>query len=186
MIDEYNYLIKTIILGDDGVGKETLMLNYTKSFFTEDYKMTIGVDYHAKTIELETNDGLKVCKLQLWVIYRQERFSSLRPMFYRGSLGAFLMFDLTNHLTFEHLPKWIKEVKENSKYEIPILIVGNKSDLYNQRIVSKDEIEQFTKENNLQYTEISAKTGESVEESFYTLTRLMVEGFSNKRKALMH
>ena len=83
-------------------------------------------------------------------------------------------------------PKWIKEVKENSKYEIPILIVGNKSDLYNQRIVSKDEIEQFTKENNLQYTEISAKTGESVEESFYTLTRLMVEGFSNKRKALIH
>ena len=89
-------------------------------------------------------------------------------------------------LTFDHLPNWINEIKESLKYEIPILIVGNKYDLINQRVVSKVEIAQFTKEYNLHYTEISAKTGEGVEKSFHTLTRLMIEDFNNKKKSLMH
>ncbi|MEJ2294144.1 MAG: GTP-binding protein [Candidatus Lokiarchaeota archaeon] len=186
MIEHYDYLFKTMVQGDDEVGKETSMRNYTKTWFREDYKMTIGAGFLTKSIEVETKDGVKVCKLQIWIMSEQHRFSSIRPMYYRGTSGVFLMFDLANHLTFERLPNWIKEVKENLKIEIPILIVGNKSDLVDQRVVSKDEIEQFIKEYNLESIEVSAKTGTGLDESFRFLARLMIENFNNIRKLLIH
>jgi len=174
MAEEYNYLIKTIVIGNPSVGKATLMRSIAKGFFQEDYSMTIGVNFHTKTIDLETEGGPKRCKLQLWVLGGQERFSYIRPMYYRGSLGVILIFDLTNTDSFEHLPIWIHEIRENVKLEIPILLVGNKSDLFDQRAVSRDEIDRFRKKFNLKYIEISAKTGDFVEKCFYTLTCLML------------
>jgi len=186
MAEEYDYLIKILVMGDPGTGKNTLIVNSTRGFFTEDYKMTIGVEFSTKTFELDTQDGKKRCKLQIWVPDFQERFKSLKSMFFRSVLGVILFFDLTNCVTFDNLPKWMNEIRESMKYEIPILIVGNKCDLVSQRVVSKHEIDQFIHDYNLHYTEISAKTGEGVEESFQILTRLMIEDFNKNRNALMH
>ena len=166
----YDVLFKIVIFGDSGTGKNTLMGNST-SFYTEDYKMTIGVDFGIKSLRV---DNFRV-KLQMWVLGDQERFSSIRPMYYRGSLGAVLVFDLTNYASFKHLPQWIEEVRANIKNEIPFLLVGNKSDLMDQRTITIEEINQFTKAFNLYYMETSAKTGENVEEAFETLTRLMLQ-----------
>ena len=174
MAEEYDFLFKSIIVGDGGVGKTALTLRFSKGFFTEDYKMTIGVDFHVKTIELDTEEGPIRCKLQLWDTGGQERFSSIRPMYYRGSLGAVLVFDLTNSASFEHLPQWIEEVRANIKTEIPLLLVGNKSDLMDQRMVSIEEVNQFTKDFNLYYMETSAKTGDGVGDCFYILACLMM------------
>lgn len=174
MAEEYDFLFKSIVLGDGGVGKTALTLRFSKGFFTEDYKMTIGVDFHVKTISIETAEGIIKCKMQLWDTGGQERFSSIRPMYYRGSLGAVLVFDLTNYSSFEHIPQWIEEVRTNIKTEIPLLLVGNKNDLTDQRVVSIKEINDFNKEFNLYYMETSAKTGDGVGDCFYILACLMM------------
>ncbi len=174
MAEEYDFLFKSIVVGDGGVGKTALTLRFSKGFFTEDYKMTIGVDFHVKTINIDSNEGPIRAKLQIWDTGGQERFSSIRPMYYRGSLGALLIFDLTNSASFEHLPGWIEEVRANIKTEIPFLLVGNKSDLVDQRAVSLNEINTFTRDFNLYYMETSAKTGEGVGDCFYILACLMI------------
>ncbi|MFW9864844.1 MAG: GTP-binding protein [Candidatus Thorarchaeota archaeon] len=174
MAEEYDYLFKSIVVGDGGVGKTALTLRFSKGFFTEDYKMTIGVDFHVKTINIDANEGPIRAKLQIWDTGGQERFSSIRPMYYRGSLGALLIFDLTNSSSFDHLPQWIEEVRTNVKIEIPLLLVGNKSDLMDQRAVSLEEINRFTNAFNLFYMETSAKTGEGVGDCFYILACLMI------------
>jgi len=127
-----------------------------------------------KTINIDSNEGAIRAKLQIWDTGGQERFSSIRPMYYRGSLGALLIFDLTNSASFEHLPGWIEEVRTNVKNEIPLLLVGNKSDLVDQRAVSLGEINNFTRDFNLYYMETSAKTGEGVGDCFYILACLMI------------
>ncbi|UCD02103.1 MAG: GTP-binding protein [Promethearchaeota archaeon] len=174
MAEEYDYLFKSIVVGDGGVGKTALTLRFSKGFFTEDYKMTIGVDFHVKTITIDTLEGPIRSKLQIWDTGGQERFSSIRPMYYRGSLGALLIFDLTNSASFEHLPQWIEEVRANVKSEIPLLLVGNKSDLIDQRVVSLEEVNNFTDNFNLYYMETSAKTGDGVGDCFYILACLMI------------
>ncbi|MHA1509027.1 MAG: GTP-binding protein, partial [Promethearchaeota archaeon] len=174
MVEEYDYLFKSIVVGDGGVGKTALTLRFSKGFFTEDYKMTIGVDFHVKTISIDTHEGPIKCKLQLWDTGGQERFSSIRPMYYRGSLGTILVFDLTNSASFEHLPQWIEEVRANIKADIPVLLIGNKSDLTDQRAVSLDEINNFTRDFNMYYMETSAKTGDGVGDCFYILACLMI------------
>ncbi len=174
MAEEYDYLFKSIVVGDGGVGKTALTLRFSKGFFTEDYKMTIGVDFHVKTISIDTLEGPIKCKLQLWDTGGQERFSSIRPMYYRGSLGSILVFDLTNSASFEHLPQWIEEVRANIKSDIPVLLIGNKSDLTDQRAVSIEEINNFTRDFNLYYMETSAKTGDGVGDCFYILACLMI------------
>lgn len=175
MADEYDYLFKSIVVGDGGVGKTALTLRFSKGFFTEDYKMTIGVDFHVKTIKIDTEeDGTILVKLQIWDTGGQERFSSIRPMYYRGALGALLIFDLTLYESFEHLPQWIEEVRANVKSEVPLLLLGNKSDLIDIRAVTIDEINDFTRKFNLFYMETSAKTGEGVGDCFYILACLMV------------
>ena len=128
-----------------------------------------------KTISIDTEDqGQLRVKLQIWDTGGQERFSSIRPMYYRGSLGALLIFDLTSYESFEHLPQWIEEVRSNIKSDVPFLLVGNKSDLLDQRAVSIEEINSFTDKFNLYYMETSAKTGEGVGDCFYILACLMV------------
>ena len=174
MAEDYDYLFKSIVVGDGGVGKTALTLRFSKGFFTEDYKMTIGVDFHVKTITIDSSEGLIRSKLQIWDTGGQERFSSIRPMYYRGSLGALLIFDLTNSATFEHLPQWIEEVRANVKNEIPLLLVGNKSDLLDERAVSYEELNNFTRNFNLFYMETSAKTGDGVGDCFYILACLMI------------
>jgi small GTP-binding protein len=174
MAEEYDYLFKCIVVGDGGVGKTALTLRFSKGFFTEDYKMTIGVDFHVKTIKVETEEEPLKAKLQIWDTGGQERFSSIRPMYYRGSLGALLIFDLTSMASFEHLPQWIEEVRANVNSDIPLLLVGNKSDLEDQREVSLEEINSFSDKFNLYYMETSAKTGEGVGDCFYVLACLMI------------
>ncbi|MFX1274890.1 MAG: GTP-binding protein [Promethearchaeota archaeon] len=174
MVEEYDYLFKTIVVGDGGVGKTALTIRFSKDFFTEDYKMTIGVDFHVKTIAIESHEGTIRCKLQIWDTGGQERFSSIRPMYYRGSLGALIIFDLTNYESFEHLPMWIEEVRANVRNEIPFLLVGNKSDLTSQRAVSMEEINDFSNKFDLYYMETSAKTGDRVGDCFSVLACLMI------------
>ena len=172
--DEYDHLIKSIVVGDSGVGKTALALQFSKNPSPENYNVTIGVDFHINIVAIETTEESIKVKLQLWDIGVREQFRSLRPLYYRDSLGAVLVFDLTNSSSFAHLPQWIEDVRSNVKTEIPLLLVGNKSDLIDQRQVSLEEINVLTRDFNLYYVETSAKSGEGVDDCFYILVSLIL------------
>jgi len=185
---ESDYTFKSIIVGDAGVGKTALTLRLLEGFFT-DPTMTINsiftsklfrqekgqrFDFHIKTISIETREGPIKAKIGLWDTGGQENLSSNKPMYYHGALGAVLVFDLTNSSSFEYLPQWIEEVRSRAKPEIQLLLVGNKSDLIDQRQETLEEINSFKRKFYLYYIETSAKTGEGVYNCFYILTGLML------------
>ena len=165
---------KVLVVGDDGVGKAALLVQFSKGSFTENYNKVIGVDFHIKSIRIKTKEGPIIVKLQIWDTGDQEKFRSIRPMYYRDSRGAVLVFDVTNASSFEHLPHWIEDVRSSVKSEIPLLLVGNKSDLVDQRQVTLNDINSLTRNFNLYYTETSAKTGKGVDGCFYILTCLIL------------
>lgn len=173
-IADYDLLGKVVVCGDRGVGKQTIIKRFTGGYFEQDYVLTMGADFHIKTIDIQTAEEIKKFKLQIWDIGGQERFSSVRPMHYRGALSAFLIFDLTNYATFENLPNWIEEIRKNTKEDIPILLIGNKCDLINKRTVNYREIENFAKKFNLHYIEINAKSEKAILNCCTVITYLIM------------
>ena len=167
----YDFIYKCIVVGDGGVGKTALAVRLCKGFFIEDYKMTIDVDFYVKTIEI---DDLNI-KLQIWDTGGQERFNSIRSIYYRGARGAAIVFDLSNQESFEHIPRWVDEIKRETIGDIPILLIGNKSDLINSREVTSEDIYNITRRFNLLYMETSAKTGAEVSKGFDVLTHLIMD-----------
>ena len=158
----YNYLFKYIIIGDTGVGKSCLLLQFTDSRFRNDHDLTIGVEFGAKIVTIEN----KNIHLQIWDTAGQESFRSITRGYYRGAAAALLTFDITRRETFVSLGKWLEETKNNGNPNMIIALVANKVDLDSQRVVSREEAEKFAKENGLLYIETSAKTAFNVNETF--------------------
>ncbi|MHA1341124.1 MAG: GTP-binding protein [Promethearchaeota archaeon] len=171
MSDDYDYLFKCICVGDGGCGKTALVIRFSQGYFEQNYRLTIGVEFAIKTIEIP-EVGKKV-KLQIWDTGGQERFQYVRPLYYRGAMGAIVLFDLTNRESFDHIPKWIEEVRTNAG-DIPMLLVGNKKDLVDERQISREEAEELAKELNMYYIESSAKDGTGVGDVFAILSCLMM------------
>lgn len=169
----YDYLFKVIAVGNGAVGKTSITLRFSTGTFRDSYIMTIGVDFAVKTIEVETPGGKKRVKLQIWDTGGQERFSYVRPLYYKGAMGGLVVFDVTQPESFQSLPKWFEEVKKN-RGNIPLILVGNKVDLPDRKI-SAEQAAQIAKKNGLKYLEASAKTGESIERVFAELSKAMVE-----------
>ena len=168
-MEDYDYLFKAIIVGDGGCGKTAVVVRFSKGFFKEKYKLTIGVEFAVKNLTLNNN----VVKLQIWDTGGQERFQYVRPLYYKGAMGCIILFDLTNRASFEHIPKWIEEVEKEAG-KIPMLLVGNKLDLKDQRQVPREEAEQMADELGMKYIESSAKTGNGVRDVFGALAYLMM------------
>lgn len=158
----YAYLFKYIIIGDTGVGKSCLLLQFTDKRFQPVHDLTIGVEFGARMI---TIDGKQI-KLQIWDTAGQESFRSITRSYYRGAAGALLVYDITRRDTFEHLTSWLEDARQHSSSNMVIMLIGNKSDLESSREVSREEGEQFAKEHGLIFTETSAKTAAGVEDSF--------------------
>ncbi|KAL0377369.1 UNVERIFIED_CONTAM: cytochrome [Sesamum radiatum] len=145
-----------------GVGKSCLLLQFTDKRFLREHDLTIGVEFGARMV---TIDGRPI-KLQIWDTAGQESFRSITRSYYRGAAGALLVYDITRRETFNHLASWLEDARQHANPNITILLVGNKSDLAHRRAVSKEEGEQFAKENGLLFLEASASTGQNVEEAF--------------------
>ena len=144
------------------MGKSCILLQFTDNKFREKHEITIGVEFESKTIEV---DG-KLIKIQIWDTAGHEAFQSITRTYYKGAVGALLVYDITRKETFNHLVKWLSEVKENASKEITIILIGNKNDLENERQVTYEEGESFAKENNLLFLETSAKTSKNITEAF--------------------
>lgn len=158
----YAYLFKYIIIGDTGVGKSCLLLQFTDKRFQPVHDLTIGVEFGARMI---TIDGKQI-KLQIWDTAGQESFRSITRSYYRGAAGALLVYDITRRDTFNHLANWLKDCREYANSNMAIMLIGNKSDLEARREVKKEEGEAFAREHGLIFMETSAKTAANVEEAF--------------------
>jgi len=158
----YAYLFKYIIIGDTGVGKSCLLLQFTDKRFQPVHDLTIGVEFGARMI---TVDGKQV-KLQIWDTAGQESFRSITRSYYRGAAGALLVYDITRRDTFKHLSRWLEEARQHSQSNMVIMLIGNKNDLEHRRAVSTEEGRAFAEANGLVFMETSAKTAFNVEEAF--------------------
>ena len=167
------YRFKVVMLGDGAVGKTAITTRFTQEFFDSDYKRTIGSDFAIKKIELPDIDTNVT--LQVWDLAGQPRFEVVRQGFYRGARGGLLVYDVTRRRTFLNIQNWKEECFKNVDREMPLIVVANKVDLTDSRIVSKEEGESWAKEHGHMYVESSALTGKNVEESYVALCRTMIE-----------
>jgi len=169
----YDAIFKVIIFGDAGSGKTTLLKRYMTNLFISDTQMTIGVDFEIKTIVI---DG-KTIKLQIWDFGGEERFRFLLPRYIRGAGGGIFMYDITNYSSLAHVDDWLSVIEEVEE-EFPIILVGGKLDLKQERKVSKKEGIKIAKSRKLNtLIECSSKTGENVELIFSTIAKLMLNRF---------
>jgi small GTP-binding protein len=172
--------MKICLLGDGAVGKTALRERYLGKQFSSGYVMTIGADFAVKKTQISTEEGKKNVKFQIWDLAGQPRFNSVRELYYKGSHGGLLVFDITRRDSFTNLSSWVEELYRNSgRGVMPITLLGNKVDLRNEvdDPITPDETQAYIEELKgkydmnfeVPYLETSAKTGENVDESFNTL-----------------
>ena len=166
LYDYGNYAFKFVIIGDHEVGKTSLIRQFVERKFTHDYRATIGLNILAHNFDFQGNE----IGVQLWDIGAQQYFKRFRKIYYAGAEAAFIVFDLTRRESFEKVKSWYQEIsKLIEEKDIPIVIIGNKSDLTEQRLISTEEGEELAKslsENASSYIETSALTGNNVKDAF--------------------
>ncbi|RMZ97134.1 ras-related Rab-27A [Brachionus plicatilis] len=169
---EYDYLIKFLALGDSGVGKTSFLYQYTDNQFNSKFISTVGIDFREKRVVYKSplNGRTHRIHLQLWDTAGQERFRSLTTAFFRDAMGFILMFDLTSELSFLNVRNWISQLQTHAYCEDPdIILVGNKLDLEDRRVVDYARAKDFADKHGCGYIETSAATGENVEKTLNTL-----------------
>ncbi|KAF9439190.1 Ras- protein Rab-11A [Entomortierella beljakovae] len=174
--EEYDYLFKVVLIGDSGVGKSNLVSRFTRNEFNLESKSTIGVEFTTRSIEVDS----KTIKAQIWDTAGQERYRAITSAYYRGAVGALLVYDIAKHATYENVGRWLKELRDHADSNIVIMLVGNKSDLRHLRAVPTDEAKQFAAENGLSFIETSALDASNVELSFQRILTEIYRIVSNK------
>ena len=159
-----NYIIKSAIVGDYGVGKTSIVSGYTKDNFYEGETPTLGVDFLYKEIDYKENRY----KLQIWDTAGQEKFESIVKSYIRDLNACILVFDVNYKRSFNRIQKWLQDIEYMVENPIYICLVGSKIDL-NMREVSDEEIQNFCKQNNLEYIECSAKNSDNINSIFLNI-----------------
>ena len=162
---EYDYLYKVVLIGDSGVGKSNLLSRFTRNEFSLETKSTIGVEFATRSIQV---DG-KTIKAQIWDTAGQERYRAITSAYYRGAVGALLVYDIAKSVTYKNVERWLTELRENAAENIVIMLVGNKSDLKHLREVPTDEAKEFSEKNGLSFIETSALDSTNVDTAFQNI-----------------
>ncbi|XP_076944288.1 ras-related protein Rab2BV-like [Bidens hawaiensis] len=162
---EYDYLYKIVLVGDSGVGKSNILSRFTRNEFSLESKSTIGVEFATRTLEV---DG-KTIKAQIWDTAGQERYRAITSAYYRGAVGALLVYDITKKSTFDNLQRWLHELREHTDANIFLMMAGNKSDLSHCRAVSEQDGQSFAEKEGLLFLETSALESYNIEKGFQTV-----------------
>ena len=158
----FNYLLKYVIIGDSGVGKSNILLRYINGTFSDEFKATVGVEFGAKNIEINN----RIYRIQIWDTAGQENFRSIARAYYKNSVCACIVYDIANRSSFNSVQSWIDDCTKQTPKSILLLLIGNKSDLNDQREVQYEEGAEFAKRRNMIFLETSAKNGNNISDIF--------------------
>ena len=160
-----DFLFKIVLIGDSGVGKTNLLSQFVRSQFNPDSKTTIGVEFATKTIQIKN----KTVKAQIWDTAGQERYRAITSAYYKGAIGAMILYDITSSLSFNSVNRWLQELRDNADENIILMLVGNKSDLGEYRSVSVADGRNLAEKEKMLFIETSAKEETNVQEAFQQL-----------------
>ncbi|NXC16840.1 RB27A protein, partial [Corythaeola cristata] len=171
---DYDYLIKFLALGDSGVGKTSLLYQYTDGKFNSKFITTVGIDFREKRV-VSFHKPL-TCQMGQLISLCRSRFRSLTTAFFRDAMGFLLLFDLTNEQSFLNVRNWISQLQMHAYCENPdIVLCGNKSDLEDQRMVKEEEAKELAEKYGIPYFETSAANGNNVSKAIETLLDLIMK-----------
>ncbi|KZP17020.1 ras-domain-containing protein, partial [Athelia psychrophila] len=164
---DHDFLIKLLLIGDSNVGKSCLLLRFCDEAWTPSMTATIGIDFKIRTIELH---GKRI-KLQIWDTAGRERFRSIIPQFYPGTLGILLVYDVTDAQSFNNIRAWHTTIEQHASKGVNKILIGNKSDRTDKKAVTEDQGRELAAELGIKFLETSAKANGGVDEAFLTLAR---------------
>lgn len=127
--DQFDHLLKIVIIGDSGVGKTNLLYRFTKGSFMQESRATIGVDFSAKNLKVKDS----VVKAQFWDTAGQEKYRSITSAYYKNAVGSIVVYDITKKDSFNSVKNWLEEVKMYADKELTAIVIGNKVDLEEER-----------------------------------------------------
>ena len=162
MSNQFDYLLKYIIIGDEEVGKSNLLSHYIDDRFTSEYQSTIGVEFRAKNVVIRNT----TYRIQMWDTSGKENFRSITRAYYKNSVCALVVYDISSRDSFNNVSTWIEDCRNNSSEKIFMVLIGNKSDLADKRQVSTEEGRELAEKYEMKFYETSAKTGENVNDIF--------------------
>ena len=180
-VNEVDLSLKTILIGNSMVGKSALSEKICKNTFPEGYSATLGFEYYTLYFNIVSNMGKTVLKYEIWDTCGNETYRSLITGFYNNASVVLLVYDVTNEKSFNDIDVWLKTAKENSNGEIEhFVLIGTKIDLEDGRAVSKDAGKKFAKDNGMKFVEVSAQTGDGIEDLKDILAKIIYEEFKKK------
>ncbi|XP_015056690.1 ras-related protein Rab11D [Solanum pennellii] len=160
-----DYVFKVVLIGDSAVGKSQILARFARNEFSLDSKATIGVEFQTRTLVIQH----KSVKAQIWDTAGQERYRAVTSAYYRGAVGALLVYDITKRQTFDHIPRWLEELRAHADKNIVIMLIGNKTDLEDERAVPTEDAKEFAQKEGLFFLETSAMEATNVEDAFLTV-----------------
>ena len=170
-MQDVDHIFKVLIIGDSSVGKSNILLRFSDNIFHDTFLPTIGVDFKIRNVKISD----QTIKLNIWDTAGQERFKTITSTYYKGAHGIILVYDITDRESFNNINNWLTEVKKHAGANVVKLIVGNKCDLEQERIVSTQEGKDFADSLGVSFLETSAKQRTNIDEAFMTLTKQIYE-----------
>ncbi|KAG6595661.1 Ras-related protein RABA4d, partial [Cucurbita argyrosperma subsp. sororia] len=174
-----DYVFKVVLIGDSAVGKTQLLSRFSRNEFSVDSKATIGVEFQTKTLVIDQ----KTVKAQIWDTAGQERYRAVTSAYYRGAVGAMLVYDMTKRQSFDHMARWLEELRGHADKNIVIMLIGNKCDLGSLRAVPTEDAQEFAERENLFFMETSALESTNVETAFFRILTEIYRIISKKSLA---
>lgn len=175
--ESLDHVFKILLIGDAGVGKSSILLQFTDGYFNDNLQSTIGVDFKIKVMDAAGPDGRKKkVKVTIWDTAGQERFRTLTSSYYRGAQGIILVYDVARKPTFDHLSDWLAEVEQFSMgggKDVIKLLVGNKID--QTRVVPRQQADEWARSRGMLFMEASAKTKEGINVVFDEVVQKILE-----------
>ncbi|XP_029692152.1 ras-related protein Rab-26 isoform X1 [Takifugu rubripes] len=164
----YDIAFKVMLVGDSGVGKTCLLVRFKDAaFLAGSFISTVGIDFRNKVL---TIDGVKV-KLQIWDTAGQERFRSVTHAYYRDAHALLLLYDVTNKASFDNIQTWLTEIHDYAQQDVVLMLLGNKADAAQERVVKREDGERLAKEFGVPFMETSARSGLNIDLAFTAVAK---------------
>lgn len=168
---KFDETIKILMLGESGVGKSSILTRFVDKKFSTNFITTLGVEYKHKLVMMNE----KKVFLQVWDTAGQEKFRTITPVYYRKVDGVVMVYDITDENSFESINYWMKNLYENADQHIKVILVGNKYDLADKRVITKEAGEELASNFKIKFVEASAKSTHNVDEVFMSLSKEILE-----------